>query len=515
MRIMRHAENQCGGEQSGASRLHVLLIEDSPDDAEFIVDALCSSEGKPSISFRRIEARNQLSDALVAHKWDSVLCDYRLPTLSAVEALAAVRATQPDVPFIVVSGFVGEEAAVDLIKSGATDFVAKSNLARLPAALERAFAEVTTRRQHQAALAALKESDDRFRNITANLPGMVYQARFPDHARMEMLYVSHGCSLLLGIKPEAVIAQPNLLMQLLTPRDRRSFLRSHLRARRLGVQQNWEGPVTLRDGTAKWINLRASVRAVSDGAMLSEGIVMNITQRKQAQIEVLQSREQLRELSRHFEIAIENQRGNIAREIHDDLGGTLTAAKIDLHRLWQNFNPNDTQLAGLAASVEVLIDNAMDMSRRIARRLRPTVLDHGISAALEWQLRDFGQRTGISCALQTSAQEPDLEPSAATALFRIAQECLTNIAKHAQARKIAVRLMHDWHFVRLRLEDDGRGVLADDLAKAGSFGVRGMRERAAAFGGGFRIAPGMHGGTIVEAWIPVSPRVTQPDSLPT
>jgi PAS domain S-box-containing protein len=487
--------------------LRLLIVEDAEEDAELLIAELRDGGYEPSSL--RVEDAAGLREAL-RREWDIVLSDFNLPAFDAMEAFGILRRSGTDVPFIIVSGYVGEETAVELIKAGATDFVMKSNLARLVPAVDRSLKEALTRRLHRSALEALHESDVRFRSIASSIPGIVYQASFTENHGLKFLYINQGSEPLLGLPPQALLDRPDALVGCVVPEDRVSLLESWSESRRTGRQQNWEGRIRADNGDVKWVNLRAGVRVLPTGEAVSEGIIINITNRRLAEIEAVRSREQLRELSRHVETVMEDERARIAREIHDVLGSTLTAAKIDLQWLWQRLQPDATELIARATTVESLLDQAMDLSRAISRSLRPAVLDHGITAAIEWQVREFEKRLKITGEFVCLADEPRIEAQAATALFRILQETLTNVARHAGASCLRVELLERDQGVLLRIEDDGYGVKMADLAKPGSFGIRGMRERAHAFGGDLEIGRAALGGTRVEAWLPATPAAPQP-----
>lgn len=273
--------------------LRVLLVEDSIDDAELILHELRASGLE--VAWKRVETAAAMERALACAQWDIVLSDYGLPRFSAGEALQLLLRSHHDVPFIIVSGLIGEEAAVALVKAGALDFVMKSNLGRLRAVVDRSLREVEIRREHRAALTALQESEARFKALASNLPGVIFQAVYGDDDQFKLAYVSDGCQSLFGISSEAARAKPDSLTEMIVPEDRAAFQHTRREARKHGRVQNWEGRIRLpATGEIKWINLRASVRELPSGEVLSEGIISNITQGKRAEFDLLRSREQLR-----------------------------------------------------------------------------------------------------------------------------------------------------------------------------------------------------------------------------
>jgi signal transduction histidine kinase len=485
------------------ARLRLLHIEDSADDAELVRTAL--EMGGFAVETHRVETEADMAAALAQGGWDLIISDYNLPRFSAPRALEVLADRRQTIPFVIASGMVGEEEAVALIKAGATDFVMKSNLIRLPAVVERALRECATRQAHRLATAALHESEARYRTITANLPGMVYQAFiFPDD-RMEFLYVSDQCKPLLGIEADALKANPELLLGLTAAEDTASYRALHAEIRHGLSKVNWEGRFRIPpEHDIKWINIRASNRRLPSGEVLSEGIMSNITQNKSWQMDLVRSQEQLRELSSHLQLAKEQERGRIARELHDELGSTLTAIKIDLLRLTSGLPGERVDLFQKVGSATNLLDQAMDTVRNVSQSLRPGILDYGLQAAIEWQTREFEKRLGIACELNCHAEVLSLDADASTAMFRVFQETLTNISKHADASRVSVTLAEDEEMVFLEVEDDGNGIAAKDMLKEGSFGIRNMRERVEALGGDFEIDAGSGGGTRVCVTIPLS-----------
>jgi PAS domain S-box-containing protein len=217
--------------------------------------------------------------------------------------------------------------------------------------------------------------------------------------------------------------------------------------------------------------------------------------------------EELRRLSAHLQSAREEERIRIAREIHDEVGQVLTAVKMDLALLERKLDKVDRiQVAAVKQDIHAtadLVDKTIRTMREIIRELRPEILDHlGLAAAIEWQLQEFQARTGIACVFTSNLQDVNLELERSTAVFRIFQETLTNVARHAQATRVETSLNQDAGNLILQVRDNGKGVSENDLADKKTFGILGMRERAHVFGGEVTLngAPGH--GTIVTVRIP-------------
>jgi signal transduction histidine kinase len=208
------------------------------------------------------------------------------------------------------------------------------------------------------------------------------------------------------------------------------------------------------------------------------GVVIDVTERKQAEAELQRSVDQLRALAARVQDAREEERTRVAREIHDELGQALTSIKIGLSSLIHDFPPEPQQLKRIE-SISTIVDQTIKSVRRISTELRPGILDDlGLIAAVEWAAEEFETRTGTKCRLDLPESDGAIDPDRATAIFRILQETLTNAARHANATCVDVRLLKEPGGVTLEVRDDGKGATEDQLSAAESLGIRGMRERA-------------------------------------
>jgi signal transduction histidine kinase len=361
--------------QTERTAVRILVVEDSEDDFALLLLHLRSAPFL--VHPRRVDDEPSMQAALHDERWDLVISDHNLPRFSSRAALATLRRAGYDVPFIIVSGMIGEEAAVEALHAGADDYVMKSNVARLIPAIER----------------GLRTADER---------------------------------------------------------------------------------------RAKQEAMRAERRALA---------------------ELRISRERLSQLTAHLESSKEAERAAISREIHDEMGGLLTGLKADL--AWVRTQAGeDPRLRGKLEDMVALLDEIVAVSRRIARRLRPAILDQGLNAALEWQAREFEKRAGIECRFHTNREDLALGGGQATGVFRVFQEALTNVAKHSQAKSVDVQVFATEKLVTLEVRDDGVGVKPQDLAKPDSFGVRGMQERVHHLGGWLDVSGAPGRGTTIMLSIP-------------
>src|SRR5581483_250020 len=218
-----------------------------------------------------------------------------------------------------------------------------------------------------------------------------------------------------------------------------------------------------------------------------------------------QQSQQLRALAARLQAAREEERTMVARELHDELGQSLTALKMDLSWIRSKLQSNDQALAERLQSSLALVSRAITWMRKTCTELRPGVLDDlGLAAAIEWQAGEFETHSGIPTRVEVPDHEPKLSSDQSTAIFRIFQEALTNVARHAQARLVEVTLAEQRGFLKLTVKDDGVGLAGDMLSQKNSFGLLGMRERALVLGGELRISSSPRQGTTISVAIPLT-----------
>jgi len=255
-----------------------------------------------------------------------------------------------------------------------------------------------------------------------------------------------------------------------------------------------------------------------DGPPMFTGFLRDITERKKAEKQLRDSREQLRVLAAHLQSVREEERTRIAREVHDELGQALTGLKLDIAWL----DKRDSELSSTEElrqyreklkELPAVVDAIIGTVRKIATDLRPPVLDDlGLEAAVEWQAQEFERRTGIGCRFSSSLAHLDLDSDRATAMFRIFQETLTNIVRHAEATEVNVYLRQEGDEVILEVQDNGRGMAGRELSGTQSLGLLGMRERATMLEGEVNIISRQGRGTRVDVRIPLQRSGERPKS---
>ncbi len=354
-----------------------------------------------------------------------------------------------------------------------------------------------------AAKELIAKKNEQCAAIVANLPGVVLQLELNPEGLIRYLFLSGSCQSTLGILPEALYSNPEKFTEIIVPEDRASFEDSMQKSAQMQHPWTWEGRIWVESwNDIKWIHLRAAPRLEKDN-VIWEGIITNITSRKLIDVEIHLYRQRLADLSAHIERIKEEERMRIAREIHDEMGGNLVAVKMILHTLENRLPPDQPWLAEKTHYVDTLIDRTIEAGHRIARDLRPSVLDLGIIPALEWQIKEFEKQYGIRCSFSTNKSDISLLPEHATAIFRMVQEALTNIAKHASATYASLAIVYTRASISLTIADNGCGLKTDHHTKLNSFGLLGMAERCKEIGGTILIDSQIDNGCVIAIKIPL------------
>ncbi len=249
------------------------------------------------------------------------------------------------------------------------------------------------------------------------------------------------------------------------------------------VLTNFEMMLRRKDGKPVWILGNATLIERDNSEPVIQGILVDLTERKQAEKQLKNSHEQMRALAIHLQSRLEEERTRIARELHDELGPVLTSLKIDLFSLESQLG-RPAELLDKIGAMAALIDATIRRVQEISTELRPSVLDVlGLTAAIEWQLQEFQNRTGIKYQLALGSGEIILDTARSTAIFRIFQETLTNVARHANASQVTVRLKKRRGHLILAVNDNGKGITEDQINSPLSLGLIGIRERASPWAG--------------------------------
>jgi PAS domain S-box-containing protein len=337
---------------------------------------------------------------------------------------------------------------------------------------------------------SLKNMSNTERRLTAMFETTTDAILIIDHEQ-KITLANRAAERLFGYSPENLLHQR---IDMLIPMRFHNVHHQHVQefgktgtsVRRMGGEANVVG--MRADGTEFPIDASIS-HLLEDGKPLYTVILRDITERKRAEEELKLSREYLRSLYDNLQTIREEERKRIARELHDDLGQTLGAVRIDLTLLRNTLPPDLPELEKNAALIDKLLLSAITSVRRISSDLRPRPLDDlGLVPALQMLADEFSQRHNIVCNVSAPAEDVRLPDEIASPLFRMVQESLNNVAKHAEATHVHVDLSINAKNLLLTITDNGIGLTDEDTKKSDSFGLIGMRERAWAMGGSLEVS---------------------------
>lgn len=302
-----------------------------------------------------------------------------------------------------------------------------------------------------------------------------------------------------GIEPGSMTPSIAAGLALMHAEDRERISSTIEQALAKGGEYREHARLVRPNGNIRHVLLQGEV-VHSDGKSTARliGSMLDITEQHQGE-------EMLRQLAAHLQTVREEERKRIAREIHDEMGQNLLALRIDVSMLHARTAHSHPKLHQKVAAVLANIDHTIKSVRTVINNLRPAVLDLGLYASIQWQLQEFQRRSGIICELNATANDIDcgLTEEQTTALFRILQESLTNVARHANARHVQIALHREPERISLRIADDGVGIYPEERRKSKSFGLLGMRERISAIGGELTVESAIGQGTVLSVSIPL------------
>lgn len=446
-----------------ASLLFVLL-EDDPDDAELI--RLELARNGLDIEWRNAISEQDYTTALEeTPKPDLVLADYTLPGFDGLAALRILQERAPDVPFIFVSGSLGEERAIEALKSGATDYVLKDRLQRLPTVVARALTEARERRERREAEAALEAQRLLLGTLIDSLPDIVYAT----DRNGRITVVNQALLDTLG-RPRKDVIGKRLTEVWLDEgvADIDAHARQTLRTGRTLSDQ--ERAWIAADGSVRWFTF-AHVPLRDHGTVVGlVGTVREVTARKALEQEIL-------------EISNREQR-RLGSDLHDGLGQELTGLSLLLKGLEVQLARENSPYCSQITKISDLLAHAIQSTRSLARGLAPVNLERG---GLPEALRHLAARCtdmyGLQCTFSGDQKLPELEEGAATHLYRIAQEATTNAARYARAKSLRISLHTTGRKLELSVADDGIGLAAGLAQGTPGMGLKIMEYRARMLGG--------------------------------
>jgi PAS domain S-box-containing protein len=369
----------------------------------------------------------------------------------------------------------------------------------------RAGAEIE---RHKAEI-ALRKSEGRLRQVIDLVPQLI----FAKDQEGRFILCNEALAKVLGTTVQALIGKSDADF-VVSQVEMNKFRKDDLEVIESGkVKVIKEEQLTDASGELHYLHTTKIPFVFADTTLPSVlGVSTDITEQKMVESQLRESYERTRDLTARLEAAEESERKRIARELHDEFGQMLTGLKFDT--AWLNrhlakekgvasLQPYLKKLKGMST----LLDQTIQSVRRIATSLRPTILDDlGLIPALEWQAQEFQGRTGVQCQVTTASDITNtvLEGEWATALFRITQELLTNVMRHAEASKVDLDLRQKDNFVILTVQDNGRGISEREIGHGTSLGLLGIKERIAPFGGKFQIQGEEGKGTRATVFIPIS-----------
>lgn len=467
--------------QAKSKQLRVLIVEDCESDAVLVLHELRHGGYEPV--YERVETEETMAAALKKQTWDIVLSDHNLPHFNSLDAMAVLQKHEPGLPFIIVSGAIGEETAVAAVKGGAADYVPKTKLAHLPTVVARALREAAQRR-------ALRESEEVFRKLSECSPAGV----FLTDAEGSVTYTNPRWRFIHGL-PSGGNADREWT-QVVHPKDRARVLAQWNGCVRDVREYEQEFCLQLAGGTLRWVYMRASPMRSENGRYTGHvGTVTDITERKHAE-------EARAQLVQKLITAQEDECRRVSVELHDQMGQGLTAMMLGLNALQASCASKESDAKQLQ-QLQELVNDLTNRVHRLAWELRPAVLDDlGLASALKRYVEEWSQRSGVTADFHVSGQaDQRLQPSVETTFYRIAQEALTNVIKHAQASRVSVLLDYRRDSVLVIMEDNGKGfdvgTIMNSTNSSGRLGLLGMQERAALVGAKFNIESTPDAGTTV------------------
>ncbi|MGA9755340.1 MAG: PAS domain S-box protein [Desulfobaccales bacterium] len=608
--------------------LRILILEDLPSDVELMVYEL--REAEIAHTYRHVTDRENFLAALQNDPPDLILSDFHLPRFDGLEALALAQATCPDVPFIFVSGAMGEEVAIDAVKRGATDYVLKDRLPRLGPAVQRALREAEARRERRHALAALRESEENYRLLVKNIPAVVYKG-YPDCA---VDFIDGKIEELTGYAKSEFDTRHLKWFDVLIQEDLRKFKEAFLKGLRDSGSYLREYRIRRKDGGVIWIQDRGQIICSPDGRVeyisgvffditerrhaeealrasearfasfmrhlpgiavmrdfkgnylfaneawerlqrrpsqalsgkstdaapaaapavypndrelqvitrgepvqtieeipqedgihtwlvnkfpildqdnqpiLMGAVGIDITRRRRAEEALRESEQRLRFLTSQLLSAQERERKRISMELHDELGQSLAVLKLQIRAIERGLTEDQQDLREGCRELLRYLDGVIDNIRRLSRDLSPVILeDLGLQSALKYLINGVSKHYTVSHSFEVEDLDHLFTSDAQIIIYRIFQECLTNISKHADATEVGISLKEDNSLISLIFHDNGTGFdpgqISDRRAAGRGLGLAALDERARMLGGGLEIRSQPGSGTRVTVVIPI------------
>lgn len=476
------------------TELKLLLLEDNPADAEYIQLLLkrAGMQFKASIA----SDEKEFQAALLSNDFHAVLADNALPQYSSTEALKLLRATNPYVGFILVTGTVSEEFAVSMIQQGADDYLLKTNLTRLPSAITNAIEKKRVQREKEIAERQIQNEKELSNSIIKSLPGIFYIC----DSKGNFLRWNKNFERISGYNKNEI---PKMKPEYFFTGKDRDHISRFIKKVLSDTQGETEGLLLTRQSTRiPYYFTGTAVIFENKECVICVG--QDISASKKSEEELRELNEQLHLVLGHLERIREEEQARIAREMHDQLGQQITGLKMDIGWIRDKIikKISSEKLLPKVEEMSKMLDEAVVSIRKVAADLRPSILDDfGLVEALQWQSKEFSQRSGIPVHFMHHTGNQTFDTSISISLYRIFLEALTNIARHAEANKVMALLELLPDQLILTISDDGKGF--DNSAEKNTLGLLGMKERAYMIGGRVNIASEEGKGTSVIINVPL------------
>ncbi len=477
--------------------IRVLILEDRPADAELMVEELRRGGFDPV--WRRVDTETDYLACLVPAP-SVILADYHLPQFDAARALHLLQERGLDIPFIVVSGAIGEDVAVAAMRHGAADYLLKDRMARLAPAVSRALEEKRLGDEKRRAEEALRGAERNYREIFENAVEGICQTT-PEG---RFVTVNPALARMLGYSsPEEVIAAiRNIAEQLYVHPERRAeFLRL---VEESGSARGFECQLFRKDRTTIWVSVNTrAVRDDSGKVARCNSTMEDITEIRAAEAALRQYQQELQCLTARLISAQEAESKRLGRELHDAFGQRLAVLGIELDLLRRTPPDSPALLQERLARLGEQVSELAVCFHETSRTLHPATLDDlGLCAALKVECAVFSEQHGIPVKFSARTLPERLPEDISLCLYRVVQESLWNIRKHARARQVRVALRGGDGAIGLAVEDDGCGFAREAVRGRGGLGLVSMEERVRLVNGSVSIAPRPGGGTRVEVRVP-------------
>jgi two-component system sensor histidine kinase UhpB len=481
---------------STAKEIRILLIEDNVTDA-FLIEKVLADV----VEFEHRMIRSErLSDGLArsqSMRFDVVLLDLGLPGAQGLDTVRAFIHRSPDVPVLVLTGLDDPSVGLLAIQEGAQDYLIKRDI-RAPE-LGRAIRYAMERHRISAIHRA---SEERFQLAMSGATAGLWDWNLQNGT----VYLSSCFNEIMGYQHNELPNEARVLWDAIHPDDADKVftsLQAHLEHRSV---YDVEYRVRARSSGVRWVQSRGqALRNDSGQPYRMVGWIMDVTDRQRANNALRESREELQRLSANIQQVREEEKIRIARELHDDLGQQLAtlkveAAKIENHLMAAEATVPVTSLR----KVHALIDQLIGSVRRIAAGLRPTMLDDlGLTSAVNWLVDEFSASHDVQVVRRIDVGNINFSHEGGTAVFRIVQEALTNVAHHSGATSVTLEMVRGAMNCIVRVVDNGSGC-PDVRPNANAFGLLGMRERAARLGGTIQIRSAPNQGFALTVALPLA-----------